>query len=469
MASRLDYAPAIARQLLLDTARRLRPGGLAALAASWPGGKQLVIVTGAGRSGTSAVARVLHESGVSMGSEMGEASESNPEGYYEDLDVLWLNERLMAELGMSGVWRRNRGRWSWRSTVLAVARRYRDEMAELVSKAGGGWKGPHFAITLEAWLPVLPAPPKIVVCLRSPRAYADSTIRIYGFVGRDAVERQWAKHYHRILDVVRDYKLEATCVEFDTLVEHPQETTAALAEFIGHPLRAEFINPPLRHHARPVAKKYVGLYREVLALGRDGPLLPFAGRGAGADAEGGIAPVAEPREREAAMEPIGGEGVEAINAYVREVDDIDARTGAAKAVWTLRVGLPRAKLQRPEELGMTLPEAMEETRSASAEYASVLREAQERLEALECPPGFRQYHELTELRLNLERVVAELMRMSVEGDAPDQETLKATLRAWRRFGRSAPFDKAQERREREYARALERSGYLAARKEAAPE
>jgi hypothetical protein len=419
----------------------------------------LVIVTGAGRSGTSAVARVLHESGISMGDDLGEASDANPEGYYEDMGVLWLHERLLTELGMTGLWRL--GRWSWRSTVLAVAGRHRAEMQEMASKAGGGWKDPRFAITLEAWLPVLPAPPKIVVCLRSPRAYADSTIRIYGFVDRETVERQWAKHYRRILDVVRDYKLEATCVEFDVLVEHPQEATAALSEFVGHPLQSEYINPPLRHHTRPVAEEYVRLYREVQALGRNGPSLAVAG-----------IPAATETERSQAgrqTKTLGREGGEAIDAYVREINDIDVRTEESRAAWTPRVGFPQPKLLRFDELGITLAEAMEETRQASAEYASVLKEAQERLDALEHPPGFEQYHELTERRLNLERMLAELMRVAAQGDALDGKTLKATVRAWRRFGSSAPFEKAQKRREREYARALEASGYLAARRAAARE
>ena len=61
MATRLSYALPILRQLMLTTARRLRPGGLAAALPPADGDSPFVIVTGTGRSGTSAVARVLHE------------------------------------------------------------------------------------------------------------------------------------------------------------------------------------------------------------------------------------------------------------------------------------------------------------------------------------------------------------------------------------------------------------------------
>ncbi len=62
--------------------------------------RPFIIVTGAGRSGTSAVARVLHESGVLMGSDFDAPSDVNPEGFYEETAVWTLNQRLLADLGM---------------------------------------------------------------------------------------------------------------------------------------------------------------------------------------------------------------------------------------------------------------------------------------------------------------------------------------------------------------------------------
>jgi hypothetical protein len=46
--------------------------------------------------------------------------------------------------------------------------------------------------------------------------------------------------------------------------------------------------------------------------------------------------------------------------------------------------------------------------------------------------------------------------------------LKTAVRAWRLFGRGAAIDKALERRQREYVKALEASGYHAARRAAEP-
>lgn len=226
--------------------------------------RPFIIVTGAGRSGTSAVARVLHESGVRMGSDFDAPSDVNPEGFYEETAVWTLNQRLLTDLGMGDY--RHPELWPSRSTVLAAAARHEPAMRELAANANAGWKDPRFAITLEAWLPRLPARPKLIVCLRSPAAQVESVVRGYGLVDRATVKRLWVKHYRRLLDVIQDYRLEATCVEFDALVERPQKATAALSEFVGHSLRPDYVNPSLQRFRRPVPTKYARLYREVLAL-----------------------------------------------------------------------------------------------------------------------------------------------------------------------------------------------------------
>src|SRR3989304_1807391 len=97
--------------------------------------RQLIIVTGAGRSGTSAVAQVLHTSGLSMGRDLHEPSEFNPNGYFEDRWVTDATARLLAGAGLVGFF----GHAS-RAHVLEAAGPYRDEMARLVGEAGGGWK-----------------------------------------------------------------------------------------------------------------------------------------------------------------------------------------------------------------------------------------------------------------------------------------------------------------------------------------
>jgi hypothetical protein len=413
MATRLTYALPIAKQLALSAARRLRPDGLAtALSAE---GGPFVIVTGAGRSGTSAVARVLHESGVSMGDELGQASEINPDGFYEDMGVWWLHERLYAELGMATMWRLER--WPWRSTVLAVAAKYRAEMAALYAKARDGWKDPRFALTLEAWLPVLPARPKVVVCLRSPHAYVDSVTRVFGLVDPRALERQWAGRYRRLLDVIRDYRLEATCVEYNALVERPEETVAALARFVGRPLRPEFVDAGRRQFSRPVPNRYARLYCEALAL-------------AGDDAPD-LASPAPHEQREAPGDD------EAVAAYLDATSAIERAVEEATSAWAARPA---------------------EADGASAAYSAVLKDAQERLGALDPPRRLARYHELLERDVNLLRMTAELFVAVAKDGGADRRMGRSALRAEREFASPAALAAARERRAHERAAA---SGHAA--------
>jgi hypothetical protein len=262
MATRLIYTLPFVAQLLLSGRNRLRSGGLANSLQASPEAKPFIIVTGAGRSGTSAVARVLHESGISMGEHFAEPSDDNAVGFYEELPVFDLNQRILRQAG------RARERVPWRITLLAVASRHRQTMKELANEtAAGGWKDPAFCLTLEAWLPHLPRRPKLLICLRSPEAYLESLTRIYGYISREDTHRAWAKRNRRLLDVVRDYGLEATCIEYDTLVERPEEAIAHLAEFVGHALDAKLVEPRLRRFSQPIPDEYVRLYEEVKALG----------------------------------------------------------------------------------------------------------------------------------------------------------------------------------------------------------
>lgn len=62
----------------------------------------MIFITGVGRSGTSTVARVIHQSGIAcMGHEFNKPNINNPKGFWEDLHI---RERVLPIL-MAGSWR----------------------------------------------------------------------------------------------------------------------------------------------------------------------------------------------------------------------------------------------------------------------------------------------------------------------------------------------------------------------------
>ncbi|MGB2695372.1 MAG: hypothetical protein WBD55_09325 [Dehalococcoidia bacterium] len=413
MATRLHYAVPIARQLALSAARRFRPGGFAASLRR--DGLPFVIVTGAGRSGTSAVARVLHESGVPMGENFGPPTEHNPVGFYEELPVCDLNDRIMKECGIDRL-----ERWPSRATVLAIGTQYAATMRALAAnEAVGGWKDPRFGATLEAWLQQLRSAPKVVLCLRSPEAFVRSVTRVYGLVEREAVEQRWANLHRRLLDVIRDYRLDAICIEYERLMAHPNETVAELSRFVSHPLDARFIESDARHYDYDVPARYAALYEEVRALGRHSVDRPAR------------APM-----------PVADDSA----AYVDHVRAIDAAVAAARTAWDEQGKL--ADGSASEQDG-----ALRIVAHASEAYAVVLEDAQAELGALRTPLAFARYHELTQAWIDRERLTVELFQQAARGERPVGQALEA----WRRFSAPDALEGAQHERAREYERALRKS------------
>lgn len=66
--------------------------------------KKCIMVLGMHRAGTSALAGVLDACGVNMGCNLMPPAGDNPKGYFEDMEVVRVNERLLQSFGMPGSW-----------------------------------------------------------------------------------------------------------------------------------------------------------------------------------------------------------------------------------------------------------------------------------------------------------------------------------------------------------------------------
>ena len=147
------------------------------------------IITGCGRSGTSAVAKLLHRAGISVGRDLVPADASNADGYFEERAVIAVNDAIVDGAGLHA--------WfsaATRADVIDAAHPHVDAMRELARDATPAWKDPRFSWTLEAWLPHMAAPPRVVVCLRSAGEVVASTLRYYGLAGEEpasAVQHLW--------------------------------------------------------------------------------------------------------------------------------------------------------------------------------------------------------------------------------------------------------------------------------------
>ena len=225
----------------------------------------MILICGSGRSGTSAVARLVHEAGISVGNDLIEPDEFNAEGYFEERLVVMMNDALLNDVGLH--------RWfsvASRAEILSAARARGDMMRRIAADATPAWKDPRFSWTLEAWMELLPEPPRVIVCLRSPDEVVASTLRYYGLGGDEptrAVEHTWRTQYERLLEVIDEYRLDALSMDFGALNADPDAAIVPLERFVGRKLDAGFVRRDLRHHRGGVPDHLRAVYDRVAALG----------------------------------------------------------------------------------------------------------------------------------------------------------------------------------------------------------
>ena len=215
-----------------------------------------MIVLGAGRSGTSLVAGLLADAGYHPGDRLLPASEGNPTGYFEDLDVNALNDDLLAPLLPYGdppvpghlSWLAALPPWATPPATVAQ----RDRMRAHLARRPICLKDPRFVFTLSAWRALLPPDTGFVCVFRHPSRVADSVRReaernpAY-FAGYRPTDRAtwtaWSSAYRQVMT-----RHAATgtwlWVDADELVE--SRDTSGLTRLTGVPVSSARIDAGLR-------------------------------------------------------------------------------------------------------------------------------------------------------------------------------------------------------------------------------
>lgn len=126
---------------------------------------------GEGRSGTSLTAHVLKEMGVKMGEKLKGANHGNKDGYFENVDFVNLNIKILEDNGFD----MNKYPVPRPALVKAkVGNKYNAEIEKLVKenqKGIWGAKDPRFLYTFPLYEPYL-EDVHFVVCYRNPISVA---------------------------------------------------------------------------------------------------------------------------------------------------------------------------------------------------------------------------------------------------------------------------------------------------------
>lgn len=143
----------------------------------------VVIITGMHRSGTSALAGALHNSGISMGSKedfFPPPQRENPKGFFENSQFRYMNDAILEKQNY-----RVKEFDPDVPQALDLDLQIRLEMATLIRKYDSkdimwGWKDPRNSLTAACWLSVLAEELQIIDqvvilnCVRSPIAIGES-------------------------------------------------------------------------------------------------------------------------------------------------------------------------------------------------------------------------------------------------------------------------------------------------------
>lgn len=239
-------------------------------------GQRAICIAGAHRSGTSMVIRLLHCCGLELGpeSELMPAQADNPEGFWEHLGFVALNDELLSELG--GAWdlppKADEDFTSGRLDPLRLKARLLIEKFE--SESVWGWKDPRNSLTLPFWDQVLPGL-KTVVVVRNPLEVANSMHERNGTSYSFGL-RLWEIYNRRLIETSSGK--ERLVTHYDFFFHDPESQLRRITDFIGLPdakiSRAAALVAPRKRHTHftieqlidaRVAPEAIDLYRSLLA------------------------------------------------------------------------------------------------------------------------------------------------------------------------------------------------------------
>jgi hypothetical protein len=213
------------------------------------------------RSGTSIFARGLRVLGAELGERLMPPDPYNPRGFWEDLDVVGINQRVLAALARD--WRSPTliDAAGWDSAVLAPMASEAEQLlkSRLEQYRTWGFKDPRLCLLLPFWQPVfqrLGLRESYVIALRNPRAVADS------LATRDQIFPElshllWLQHLDAAL--LNTAGKPRVVVDYDEMLCKPRAQLCRIAkelEFappaaddpVLHSYETGFLDPKLRHH-----------------------------------------------------------------------------------------------------------------------------------------------------------------------------------------------------------------------------
>lgn len=198
--------------------------------------KEITIVTGPMRSGTSCVTGLLELCGFDLGRNirvLRDETPMNPRGHFEHDLLFAVNERLLTEIALF---------WGIfvpppRDELMALAAKRQNYFRIFLKKFDGELcKDPLFCLTLAAWRDVWPELRRAVFCLRHPAEVAVSMNKRYGTEFDEGL-RIWGEYSLRFLENSKG--MDVFVFDYNRFCREPAGTFADLLNWLGRPADLE--------------------------------------------------------------------------------------------------------------------------------------------------------------------------------------------------------------------------------------
>lgn len=211
-----------------------------------PPKREVVVVLGVGRSGTSLAMQALESLGVRVSQNLIPPNVSNPKGFYEDADIVEIHKHLLSTLALSPAMPLENG---WMNTPEAkqALKQLKEIVEANVSAGEAPWafKDPRTATFLPLWIRLfnqLKIVPRFVLAVRRPEAV------IVSFAQQYANDQAFAEliYLQRTLDALHYTGNDCHILPYERWFEKPGETLQALASFVFEDGKcADDVEPPI--------------------------------------------------------------------------------------------------------------------------------------------------------------------------------------------------------------------------------
>ena len=237
-----------------------------------------VAIVGMHRSGTSMVAKLLQRAGLNLGDEadLMLPAEENPEGFYEHLQFVKLNDEVLNAAGAGWDCPPAAG-FNWDDAALDLFRaRARDLAVPLAARLPWGWKDPRTSLTLPFWRSAF-GPLRVIAVVRNPLEVVTSLHRRNAFSTALGLTL-WQIYAERILEDTSPE--ERLITHYDSYFLDPDREIGRILDYLGLDQSQDLAAlktgtvPELRHHRKTVSdliehdfpveviNLYLGLCRE---------------------------------------------------------------------------------------------------------------------------------------------------------------------------------------------------------------